>query len=444
MRVPIGVIKEGERNPKHWFLLVGGPAPPQDEVSSKNLGSDSTGNLYFGGYHFGTSKASLRRYNSDGTKQISKIFDRNVLTQEWFHQYGFDVSSSGNIYIVNLRGDGSSYLSRRDSSGNEQWRLAYTAGFVAPGQTIDSLENRYVVFQGFQSPNAMVLSKLNSSGSVLFQRMLRNNSVLDGNGNETADGISASYPPSIDTAGNIIISGGIQRNFSNSASSTGGAIFIKYDSSGTLQWQKKLVETPETFFIVDGTVTDSSNNIYSFITNPAISGASVVKLDPSGNIVWQRNILGINAFGLGDIILDSFSNCYVSAQSGDLIFFAKYNSSGVLQWQRTVSISSSSFGDISSILVSDDILIIESLIFPYIGNKRHILMSIPADGSVTGSYKIEGRTLTISPSSLTEFAASITASNTSFLIGSPPSIFGGDPGARSISDLVLSDTIVKV
>jgi hypothetical protein len=213
-----------------------------------------------------------------------------------------------------------------------------------------------------------------------------------------------------------------------------------------LQWKKRLVSTPGAFFVPVGVVTDSSNNIYVLISDPgpALPGAAIVKLDPSGNIIWQRKLSGVSQNDLGSISLDSSSNCYVSGPAGSSMAFVKYDSSGVLQWQRIASISSSSLSSIYSLVSIDGIIALQATVFPYIDNKRHMVLSLPTDGSVLGSYRIAGRSFSIQEGSLSDSAASITISNATFLEGSPPSIFGGDPGARSISDLAFVDEIVKI
>lgn len=445
MRIPIGVVKEGERNPEHWFLLIGSPALPVDEFSVKTFDADSSGNIYFGAWYINTSKTSLRKYNSSGAILLSKIFDRGGAEQEWFIQHGLNVSSSGNIYTVNVRSSSSNYISRRNSSGVEQWRLTYV-GVSFPVQKLDSSENIYTVMSGFQSPNAMVLSKLNSSGSVLFQRMLRNNSVIV-DGSESADGIYAGVPPIIDNSGNIIVAAARQRNVSGSGWSE-GSLVVKYNSSGALQWQKLMVLPTGSRIQSEGVASDSSGNIYVLILDPGIGGdppkAIVVKLSPEGDILWQKNLFGFNTYDYGAISIDSSSNLYITASSGSSIAFVKYNSSGALQLQRLASISSASFSTVYSRLPKDSLILIQSSVFPRIGDKKNIILSLPTDGSVLGSYKMDGQTFTISAGAFSESNGSLTISNAPFLEGSPPSVFGGDPGGRGTSDVIFSDTIVKV
>lgn len=445
MRVPIGVVKEGDRNPEHWFLLVGSPSAPVEESIIKAFDADSSGNIYVGGWYRNTSKTSLRKYSSQGAVQFSKVFDRVALEEEWFVFGAFNVSSSGNIYAANIRNSSPPYISRRDSSGVEQWRLIYVNAFWG-AQSLDSSENRYMIFSGFQSPNAMVLSKLNNSGGVLFQRMLRNNSTANNENPESADGIFASVGPVIDSSGNIIVPAARQRNFLGSGWAE-GALVAKYNASGTLQWQKLVVSPTDSRIMPISAVTDSANNIYLLIFDPGVNGDPskevIVKLSPGGDILWQKNLFGTNAYSSAKIHIDSASNLYVTGAVGGGMFYVKYNSSGELQLQRVASISSSNFQTVDSRLSKDGLILLQSTAFPYIGNKRHALLSLPTDGSVTGSYIMEGRAFTISSGSFSESNGSLTVSNGTFLEGSPPSIFGGDPGARGTVDVVLSDTIVK-
>jgi hypothetical protein len=447
MRVPIGVVKEGERNPEHWFLLIGGPVAPPTEQSTKNFSSDSFGNMYLGGWYRDTSKTSLRKYNSQGTIQFSKIFDRVASEEEWFYQNAFNVSASGNIYTGNIRSSSSPYASRRDPSGSEQWRLTYVSGRFFGGHFVDSSENTYMTFSGFQSPNAMVLSKLNGSGSVLFQRMLRNNSVIDGNGTESADGIFSGIPSVTDSSGNIIIPASRQRNVLNTGF-TEGALVVKYNSSGTLQWQKLMLSPNGSRISSFSAATDASNNIYVLINDPGVGGnpfkAIVVKLSPEGSILWQKNIFGFDIYGYNKIHVDASSNCYITGESEGAMGFMKYNSSGTLQLQRFASISSTGFQGVESRLSKEGLILLQSTVFPYIGNKRQMILSLPTDGSVLGTYKIEDRTFTVFPGSFSESEGSLTISNATYLEGSPPTIFGGDPGARGTTDVAIPDTIVKV
>jgi hypothetical protein len=89
---------------------------------------------------------------------------------------------------------------------------------------------------------------------------------------------------------------------------------------------------------------DSNDNRY--VSMSTSSGANIVKLNSSESIVWQRYISGIN---ISDISVDSSGNVFLSGytynpQVGNTTrantataVVIKYNSSGTIQWQKSIS-----------------------------------------------------------------------------------------------------------
>lgn len=163
-----------------------------------------------------------------------------------------------------------------------------------------------------------------------------------------------------DSSGNLYVVGRVN---------AGGGVIIKYNSSGTLQWQRKFEVTgitadlPTAFTAV---TVDSSGDIYAVgnfahnTTNQKTHGY-IVKYDSSGNITWQRKIApnagwdtstNSGVFPQG-VLTDSSGNVYVSGYSKTqpqtnqnymASFLIKYNSSGTMQFDRSVSIDASSAG----------------------------------------------------------------------------------------------------
>ena len=82
---------------------------------------------------------------------------------------------------------------------------------------------------------------------------------------------------------------------------------------------------------------DSSDNVYSVGRYNAAS-AFLTKLNSSGVMQWSRTLSGGSNNGLGvAVTTDSFDNVYLAGwayTNGDEALLAKYNSSGTLQWQR--------------------------------------------------------------------------------------------------------------
>lgn len=120
----------------------------------------------------------------------------------------------------------------------------------------------------------------------------------------------------------------------------------KYNSSGTIQWQKRLGNTGQSTFGESVTVDASDNIIVCGETNTVgYSSIIVAKYNSSGTIQWQRiftNVLGDYGFGVDT---DSSSNVYVVGTGYNYgeslnIFIAKLNSSGTSQWQRKIATSS--------------------------------------------------------------------------------------------------------
>lgn len=92
---------------------------------------------------------------------------------------------------------------------------------------------------------------------------------------------------------------------------------------------------------------DSSGNLY-FTGNSVVnnySEAPVIKLDSNRNLVWQRKLTnGTGELKATGIAVSSAGDVYVTGvqrpttdQNGDDLFLVKYNSSGVLQWQRKIT-----------------------------------------------------------------------------------------------------------
>lgn len=128
-----------------------------------------------------------------------------------------------------------------------------------------------------------------------------------------------------------------------------GPIIVKYDSAGQVSWARRLSNLA---LSTSDLALDSSDNIYvvgSYLNSTTSKNAIfLVKYDLNGNLIWQR-ILTSNSGSYRDdpdaIDVDSSGNIYVigTAQddnSSSKILVVKWNSSGVLQWQTTLTIGS--------------------------------------------------------------------------------------------------------
>jgi hypothetical protein len=144
------------------------------------------------------------------------------------------------------------------------------------------------------------------------------------------------YGSTMDSSGNFI---GVGRS-----GSLGYGYVAKFDPSGSLLWAKDFIGSYQNLYSA-GVKTDSSNNIYlvgSHYTNPTNTWDSfVVKLDSSGSLQWQRFIGGTGQQSSHSVVVNSSGDIYASGTVYDstynTVLLVKYNSSGTLQWQKKIS-----------------------------------------------------------------------------------------------------------
>jgi len=176
----------------------------------------------------------------------------------------------------------------------------------------------------------MLIAKYNSSGTLQWQRSLG-----------AVSNAEEGWAIAIDPSENVYITG-----YADVAGQANNVIIAKYNTSGTIQWQKQLAGVGTKNEYGTSIAVDSASNVYvSAYSNAGGATYDILtfKLDSFGNMSWQRSLGGTGGtgtdFGIG-IALDSASNVYVTGFSDnnstyDLVL-AKYNTTGTLQWQRTL------------------------------------------------------------------------------------------------------------
>lgn len=229
------------------------------------------------------------------------------------------------------------------SAGN--WWVGYAQSAYATsggtdqayGVADDAAGNMYVVGQmnGSISGTASFIMQLNPSGVVNWQRAI----APDGQSG------AAFYGLGIDSSNNLYAGG----TYNNGA--TANAYMVKYNSSGTIQWQKGWPSGVGTGGISGLNATaDASGNAYwvgRFANASAGQNGSVVKLSTAGAFTWGRTLADTNAAASQNtwpqnIAVDGSGNVYVvgyfkNASGGTNAFIVKYNSAGTLQWQRSLA-----------------------------------------------------------------------------------------------------------
>lgn len=377
----------------------------------------------YNSYVFGTAFVSgddgflVAKYNSEGVID----WQRTLAGADKQDGNSSALDSNQNVYLLGTTGPFSGakdiLLAKYDTSGTLQWQRTLGDGGenVGLAAAVDSSDAIYVAGAtddaGAGNPD-FLLVKYNSSGTVQWQRTLG----VSGFDEET-------YALAIDSADNIYISG---KSF-DSGEGNGDFIIAKYNSSGTIQWQRVLggasPETPRGLF------ADSLDNIYlTGYTSSAGEGSSdmfIAKYNSSGTIQWQRVLGGSSLDRFKSVVVDSANSIYAvgfsrSIITEDRIVIVKYNSSGTIQWQRALGGPNFDKGFSITVDAQDNLYVLGEVNELGEAEDDFFLAVLPNDGSLTGTYVLNGSnvvyqasSLTDSSSSLVEAAASLTSASAS-------------------------------
>jgi hypothetical protein len=121
---------------------------------------------------------------------------------------------------------------------------------------------------------------------------------------------------------------------------------------------------------------------------------------------------GISVDASGNVYIVGFVNSPGGAGSTDVLI-AKYNTSGVLQWQRSLGGGSADVGNGISVDSSGNVYITGRTNSQGAGSYDVLVTKLPANGGLTGIYgslTYSARTLTDSARTLTDSARTLTDS----------------------------------
>ena len=253
---------------------------------ARGIDVDSSGNVYVAGnLDVGaTRKPLFAKYNSSGVLQ----FQKTITTSNLDDMYDIAVDASGNIHTLSRAYSGSNYkllVNKFDSSGTSIWQREVdpAAGLLLYNIIVDASGNVFISFAydaGGTSYDGGVIM-FNSSGTVQWQRRY--------------------YSTGFDTVGGLIKgpSGYLYLTGRFVQSSNTEGVLMKINPVGTpaIQWARKLGGASGD--TLSGIGIDSSENIYAVGTNNS-SGAGgadwlIAKYNSSGTIQWQREFGSTNS-----------------------------------------------------------------------------------------------------------------------------------------------------
>lgn len=320
-------------------------------ISSNEVGAASSDNFIALGQSAANNQDwQMVRYNSGGTIQNQRNFFGDTTAR--FDECRGGFVKSGTVLMVgrsNSGGTNRSHLLNMDTTGSINFQRASTAGFGTTA-TMDSTNANYMIgFDPFTDPQ-IVITKYTSGGTADFQRRLGASSV------ETV-----AQRAKTDSSDNLYLCG-----YTTQAGNL-DIYLAKYNSGGTLQWQKSLGGTGTQ--IGTGIAIDSNDDIY---------------------IIGYSNDSGNN-----DIII------------------AKYDSSGTIQWQRRLKTTASDFS--GSVAVDNNSLYFVGTT-EISGNRDIVYGKLPKNGGGAGTYTLNSYSFDYEAATLTDATRTLTAATPSFTL----------------------------
>ena len=320
----------GERYGGTWVATIG--TNSYDTPGSVAVAPD--GYIYFTGSANGPI---LVKYDKSGKIIWSKFSDVSSIGLG-----GIGMDNNGYIYTAGTPG---LRLFKFDKSGENliwQRNLFYdVSGCWSYGSDVSVAGDGSVyVCGGHELPvslstaNDAMLVKYNSSGTLQWQRRMYYKPYQSQDSSEYATSVAAAHDGSVYVCSSQSLNG----------------VLIKYNSSGTIQWQRFVVKCRPACVIVS-----SDGYIYTTYTDTDYC-TIITKYNSSGTLQWLRRLYNCPgaSYGRASITEGPDGFLYVCCSTNvPGILIAKFNSSGTLQWQRTLGIDGKSCGG-SGISVSPD------------------------------------------------------------------------------------------
>jgi hypothetical protein len=395
--------------------------------------SDSTGNIYVSGRQK-YSGVTVDYY-------VSKLTGAGAITWqralngggEYDYSYAICVDSSGNVYSCGYTNSNTyaMLVTKYNSSGTIQWQRGCGEGnvfFEGRGIALDSSGNVFVVAGGeagsFPSNNYGIIMKLNgSTGAKLAQRYFRVGAEINGP-RVYLRGVS------IDSSDNVFVAGYYLDSGFNAS-----VLIAKYNNALTTQaWNINIAAANGW-----SSGLDSSGNLY--YSGGASGNMYTIKVNTSGAIQWQKSLtysaatLGTFAVAVHPSSGDVYGVGNTNATNGVIVF--KLNSSGTLQWGRRLLRTGDGNGPSVygiSVNATGTAIFLAGLYDAAAtsgGPQNSSIWVFPSDGSKTGTYTVNGRGITWSAITLTESTPTLTARTNTFK----------DPGGKLLSNtLSLTDS----
>lgn len=262
------------------------------DLTINSMYIDTSNNIYVAANDAAGSGTDgfLAKYNTSGTVQ----WQRRLGGTGTDVGRAVTVDSSGNVYMLGYINNGANtYLAKYDSAGTFQWQRAVSQGAqIWPGNQIATDSTGNIYFANFSllggSTYAGFFTSYNSSGTLRWSRQFAYSSYFQ-----------AGKLVVVDSSNNVYYVG----EYNHPSSGLRSIYLAKFDTAGTVVWKRGMTGTGSSesgSIVASGATTDSSGNIYlNCKFGGTTNNAVFIKFDSSGTLLWQRKLTGANFGGDG-------------------------------------------------------------------------------------------------------------------------------------------------
>jgi hypothetical protein len=397
--------------PSYWFMMNYDSQAFNTTTSAAAF--DTSGNTYSAFISGLTGRIALAKYSTTGTKTFANSYPTSI--GQGMARSTFVSGSTVAVATIQSSNFSSWGVVKFDTSGT----LSYWKSFGVSGYSEAFTETLYINASG-DIYSCIVLVEPQGKTSVLYSGVGKINSAgtfqyltkaawTSGNGE--------SFIRSVAEVGGYLYLYGCNNTGVNSIV---GHVLKVSPADGTTSYNAGLVNGVKTTgldFRVNIGMYDTVNSVH-YLAGQTNNFATLTQfplaLNANNWLVQLENSGG--SINFGRIATDSSGNVYVTGYAGDVgqMVLIKYNSSGTLQWQRRIAVTSSSGGPnvqppIWINIQGSQIVISTGIYAGSNANKFAMALQYPTDGSKTGTYTNATVTFTITASS---FIASTPSKST--------------------------------
>ena len=414
--------------------------PTYGNATAKSVATDTLGNVYVCGYvDFSPSGGNIDTYLTKYSAAGALIWQERLYSGAGASK-GLSVvlSADGGVIVAGYLATGTTvFVCKCDTSGSIQWQKYLTTSTSNVSVATDSSNNVFVLYDSSASGSGsgyvdMVVAKYNSTGTLIWNKYHKD--ILYA---------TPSAGICVDTSDNIYICG---NSYVPARSGYIGYVLKINSITGLEVWGTWIQPSYANYLY--GITSDPSGNVIVCGWSKAGAGKSdtfIVSLNASGALNFAKTLTGATA---GDSIFYSVSsdvsgNLYAVGQDYNKSIIAKYDSSGTVQWQRSLIMGAS--GNLLYGVTIDSLGTMHICGSAYNSATSSYVISVsslPNTGSKTGYYTVGSLTFAYLATSLT--------SNTGYALLSSQLSIAGDStivsssGALTAAATTLTSTVTVV